>query len=269
MDSKKSLIVCTAFALLFGLASTACAQQDEGAQAEAAEATSEEGATEMSDTREKASYAIGLNMGRNFSGQGVDVDMDALIEGLRSGMDEDADAKYTDEELQAAMQAFQQEMMAAQQARMEREGTENAAAGEAFLSENAEKEGVTVLESGLQYEVLEDGGQGESPTAEDSVRVHYEGKLIDGTVFDSSYERGQPVVFPLGRVVAGFREGITQMQVGDKYRLYIPSELGYGERGAGANIPPNATLIFDIELLDINPGDAAAPPTPQGGQGGN
>ncbi len=266
MNSKKSLILCTVFALFFGLASTACAQQDEGEDAVAAESETAEESTDMSANREKASYAIGLNMGRNFSQQGVDVDMDAMVEGLNDGIDEDAEAKYTDEELQTAMQAFQEEMMAAQQARMEEQAAENIAAGETFLAENAEKEGVEVTDTGLQYTVLEEG-DGESPEATDSVQVHYEGKLIDGTVFDSSYERGQPVTFPLSGVIPGFRQGITMMQVGSKYRLFIPSDLGYGERGAGANIPPNATLIFDIELLGINPeGDAA--PAPQG-QGGN
>jgi len=265
MNSKKSLILCTVFALFFGLASNACAQQDEGEDAVTAESETTEESSDMSENREKASYAIGLNMGRNFTQQGVDVDLDAMVEGLNHGMDDEAEAKYTDEELEAAMQAFQQEMVAAQQARMAELAAENTAAGEAFLSENAEKEGVQVTDSGLQYMVLEEG-DGESPEATDSVQVHYEGKLIDGTVFDSSYERGQPVTFPLGNVIAGFREGITLMQVGAKHRIFIPAELGYGERGSGANVPPNATLIFDLELLDINPeGGAAAAPQGQGG----
>lgn len=266
MNSKKLMLLCTVFALIFGLASSACAQQEDSEDV-ATEETAEEG-EDMTDNREMASYGIGINMGRNFASQGVDVDLDSMISGLKDGMAE-ADPAYTDEELQAAMQAFQQEMMVAQQAKMEQQAVENIAAGEAFLSENAEKEGIEVTQSGLQYEVLEEG-DGASPTEADSVQVHYEGKLIDGTVFDSSYERGQPVVFPLGGVIAGFREGITQMQVGDKHRLFIPSDLGYGERGAGANIPPNATLIFEIELLDINPEEAGAGAAvaPQG-QGGN
>jgi FKBP-type peptidyl-prolyl cis-trans isomerase len=269
MNPKKSLILCSIFVLFFGLASAACAQQEgeEPAAAEGEETAAAEGeetaATEGTD-RVKASYAIGLNMGRNFSSQEVDVDLDAMIEGLRTGVAEGEPA-YSDEELQAAMQAFQQKMMAEQQARHELQAAENVAAGEAFLTENAAREGIETTESGLQFEVLEPG-TGDSPTAEDAVQVHYKGTLIDGTVFDSSYERGQPANFPLGGVIPGFREGIQKMQVGGKYKLYIPPQLGYGERGAGGEIPPNATLIFEIELLDVNP--AAAAPAPQGqGQG--
>jgi FKBP-type peptidyl-prolyl cis-trans isomerase len=271
MNPKKSLILCSVFVLLFGLASAACAQQ-EGEEPAAAEGE-ETAVAEEGSNREMASYAIGLNMGRNFSTQEVDVDLDALIEGLRTGIAEGEPA-YTDEQLQAAMQSFQQDVMAEQQARREAQATENIAAGEAFLTENAAREGVETTESGLQFEVLEPG-TGESPTAEDAVQVHYEGKLIDGTVFDSSHERGQPANFPLAGVIPGFREGIQKMQVGGKYKLYIPPQLGYGERGAGAEIPPNATLIFEIELLDVNPAAAAPAPQPQGqpqgqgqGQGG-
>jgi FKBP-type peptidyl-prolyl cis-trans isomerase len=265
MNPKKSLVLCSVFMLLFGLASTACAQQEGEEPEAAATAEGETAAAGEGSDREKASYAIGLNMGRNFSSQEVDVDLDALISGLRAGLSE-ADPAYTDEELQAAMQAFQQQVMAEQEARRARQATENVAAGEAFLTENAAREGVQVTESGLHFEVVEPG-TGESPSAEDSVQVHYKGALIDGTVFDSSYERGQPATFPLAGVIPGFREGIQMMQVGGKYKLYIPPALGYGERGAGTEIPPNSTLVFEIELLDVNPA-AATPPQGQGqGQG--
>ena len=122
--------------------------------------------------------------------------------------------------------------------------------GQQFLAENAKKEGVVSLPSGLQYEVLQDGN-GEKPGATSRVTVHYEGRLTDGTVFDSSYKRNQPATFGLNQVITGWTEGLQQMPVGSKYRLYIPSELGYGARGAGGSIPPNATLVFDVELISI------------------
>ncbi|MBQ0118347.1 MAG: FKBP-type peptidyl-prolyl cis-trans isomerase [Paludibacteraceae bacterium] len=125
------------------------------------------------------------------------------------------------------------------------------AEGEKFLAENALKDGVTVTESGLQYEVITAGKGSKHPTAESTVKVHYEGKLINGTVFDSSYQRGEPIEFPLNGVIKGWTEGVQLMTVGSKYRFYIPYNLGYGERGAGQNIPPYATLIFDVELLEI------------------
>jgi FKBP-type peptidyl-prolyl cis-trans isomerase FklB len=156
---------------------------------------------------------------------------------------------YSVEELQAAMQAFQQKMMAEQQARHELQAAENVAAGEAFLTENAAREGIETTESGLQFEVLEPG-TGDSPTAEDAVQVHYKGTLIDGTVFDSSYERGQPAEFPVGGVIAGWTEALQLMNCGSKWRLYVPSELAYGEQGVGS-IPPHSVLVFDIELLEV------------------
>lgn len=260
MIAKKSIVLCSAFILLFGLASVACAQDDAG-QAETEAETTEAGA--MDTNREKASYAIGLNMGRNFATQDVDVDADLLIRGLRDGLAE-AEPALPDEELQAAMQAFQQEVMAAQQALREEQAAANIEEAQQFLEENKQKEGVQVTESGLQYQVLEEGS-GASPTADDTVVVHYKGMVPDGTVFDSSYDRGQPATFPLAGVIPGFREGIQLMQVGGKYKLFIPPELGYGERGAGQDIPPNSALIFEIELVGVNPAQGGE----GAGQGGN
>ena len=169
MHPKKSLILCSVFVLLFGLASSACAQQDDAAAAD--EGDSAQAAGTMDTNREKASYAIGLNMGRNFSTQDVDVDLDAMIAGLRAGM-AGADPALSDEDLQAAMQAFQSEVMAAQQEKRTKQAAENEAKGEAFLAENAQREGVQVTDSGLQYEVLEPGS-GDSPTDSDTVQINY------------------------------------------------------------------------------------------------
>lgn len=250
MTPKKSIILCSVFVLLFGLASVACAQGGDEASADEAPA--------METNRQKASYSIGFNMGRNFASQGVDVDAELLIEGLKAGLAE-ADPALTDEEMQAAMQEFQQAVMAEQQAQRQAEAVDNLAKAQEFLEQNKTQEGVQVTDSGLQYMVMEEGS-GAQPTAEDTVVVHYTGSLPDGTVFDSSVERGQAATFPLAGVIPGFREGIQLMQVGGKYKLFIPPELGYGERGAGADIPPNSALIFEIELLGLNPGQ-------QGGQG--
>jgi FKBP-type peptidyl-prolyl cis-trans isomerase len=140
--------------------------------------------------------------------------------------------------------------MAAQQAKMEQQGAENLAAGKAFLEENAKKEGVQVSDSGLQYQILEPGS-GPSPESGDTVVVHYTGTLIDGTKFDSSRDRGQPATFPVDGVIPGFSEGLKLLKKGGKAKLWIPADIGYGPQGAGAAIPPNATLIFDIEMVDV------------------
>jgi len=197
---------------------------------------------------QKASYAIGFQVGSNFASQGVELDAEALSEGVKAGMRR-AQPRISPAEMEAAMMAFQQELMQQQAAQQ----AEAAEAGSDFLAENAQKEGVKVTDSGLQYRVIEEG-QGESPTAEDRVSVHYEGRLVDGTVFDSSYQRGEPAVFPVGGVIAGWTEALQLMKPGAKYELYIPSDLAYGERGAPrGGIGPNQTLIFEVELLEVNP----------------
>jgi FKBP-type peptidyl-prolyl cis-trans isomerase len=167
------------------------------------------------------------------------------MEGIRDGMAGEESA-VPQEELQAALQAFNSAVQGEAAARAE----ENAARGAEFLSENAEKEGVQVTESGLQYEVLREG-EGPTPEATDQVSIHYQGTLMDGTQFDSSYDRGEPAVFAVNGVIPGFSEGLQLMPVGSQYRFYIPSELGYGPQGSGGAIGPNSTLIFEVELLDI------------------
>ena len=198
---------------------------------------------------ERASYALGFSAGQSLSAQGGEIDVDQVVSGLRTAFAGE-EGHMTAAEMQTTMREFQTEMAAAAGGRISEEGPANNAAGDAFLAENAEKPGVTALDSGLQYEVLEQG-DGASPLAADEVTVHYHGTLIDGTVFDSSVDRGTPATFPLNRVIAGWTEGVQLMKVGSKYRFFIPAELAYGPRRQGA-IGPNSTLIFEVELLAIN-----------------
>lgn len=194
---------------------------------------------------DKVSYFIGRNFGEQFRGQGIAIDTAALLEGIKSGMAGEK-GKYTQEELMAAMQAFETSMREKEMAK----GNEAKEKGEKFLAENAKKKGVTTTKSGLQYEVIKQG-DGPKPAATDTVNVHYHGTLIDGKVFDSSVERGEPVTFPLQQVIKGWTEGLQLMPVGSKWRFYIPSNLAYGEQSPSADIGPNETLIFDVELLGI------------------
>jgi len=204
----------------------------------------------------KFSYAIGLDVGKSLSRIDEKLNMDAFNEGLMTAVN-GKESKLSEQEVVEVKQAVfkrQQEAMAEKQQKL---AVENKATGGKFLQENASAEGVKVTKSGLQYKVLSEG-KGKKPTLEDTVKVNYEGKLLDDTVFDSSYKRGQPVTFPLNSVIQGWQEGLQLMPVGSKYRLFIPAEMAYGERGAGNVIGPNAVLVFDVELLDIeNAGDAA------------
>ncbi|WP_105199106.1 MULTISPECIES: FKBP-type peptidyl-prolyl cis-trans isomerase [unclassified Pseudoalteromonas] len=195
---------------------------------------------------DKASYGIGLQMGEQLKANPFEgLNLNSVFEGMKDA--------YTGESFQVEIpeiQAAFEKINAEIQARREEEAKVLAAEGEAFLAENAKRAEVTVTESGLQFEVIE-AGSGEKPTAESTVRTHYHGTLVNGTVFDSSYERGQPAEFPVGGVIKGWTEALQMMPTGSKWRLYIPHDLAYGERGAGAAIAPYSTLIFDIELLDI------------------
>jgi FKBP-type peptidyl-prolyl cis-trans isomerase len=173
-----------------------------------------------------------------------------VVEAMRTSISE-GEAKLTDVQRQAVRERFSKHLMEKRQAEAKAQAETNKAAGEAFLAENAKKEGVQVTESGLQYQVLE-AGEGPRPDSDDLVRVHYQGALLDGTVFDSSIERGQPADIPVSQVVPGWQEGIALMPVGSKYRLWIPAGLAYGEGGTpGGPIPPNSTLVFEVELLEI------------------
>ncbi len=202
--------------------------------------------------KNRISYTIGVNIGKDFKGQEIEVDTDVLMLGLRDSL-EGKELKLTDEEMVTEIQAFQQKMQAKMVAERQEIAAKNQAEGEAFLAENANKEGVVVTESGLQYKVLE-AGDGESPGPADVATVNYKGTLIDGTQFDSSYDRGQPATFPVGGVIPGWTEALQLMKPGAKWQLFIPSALAYGERGAGQEIGPNATLLFDVELISVEKG---------------
>lgn len=199
--------------------------------------------------KEKINYSIGVTLGRNLTMQGIDVDQTYLIQGLKDALSKSA-TLMTDNEMETTMTAFQEELMAKMQEKQLRDGDKNKKVGEDFLAANKKKEGVVTLPSGLQYKIIK-AGNGPKPTADQTVRVHYKGTLIDGTEFDSSYKRGEPAEFPVGQVIKGWVEAIQLMPVGSKWQLFIPSDLAYGPNGAGQMIGPNSTLIFEVELLGI------------------
>ena len=201
---------------------------------------------EFKSIKDKISYIIGRDMATNLAKQGIEIEAEAFVAGLKEVL-AGKPSSLSQTEVQQAMMALQQEMSQRQGA----QGGENKKAGEAFLAENKNKEGVKTLPSGLQYKVLKEGN-GKTPTRSDKVTTHYHGTLIDGTVFDSSYERGQPASFPVNGVIAGWTEALQLMQEGAKWRLFVPSELAYGAQGAGDVIGANSTLVFDVELLSVD-----------------
>jgi FKBP-type peptidyl-prolyl cis-trans isomerase FklB len=209
--------------------------------------------------KDKASYAIGLNIGKGMHKDSVDVDPAILLRGLKDGL---AGTKplLTDDEARASMVALQADLRKKQEEKMLVQGEANKKAGEAFLAENKTKDGVVTLPSGLQYKILTEG-TGPKPTAADTVVCNYKGTLLDNTEFDSSLKHGQPATFPVGGVIKGWTEALQLMPVGSKWQLFIPSDLAYGVRGGpGGGIGPNATLVFELELMSIQPKvDAQAP----------
>jgi FKBP-type peptidyl-prolyl cis-trans isomerase FklB len=209
--------------------------------------------TDLEDEKQKLSYSVGYQVGGDFRRQGVEIDPELVVKGV---LDAQAGSEplMTPQEMRQALTELRQQAAAAASQQREEQSAKNLAEGKAFLAENAEKEGVRTLPSGLQYQVLSEG-EGDPPGATDNVTVHYRGTLIDSSEFDSSYGRGEPATFPLDRVIPGWTEGLQLMRPGAKYRLFVPSELAYGERGSGARIGPQSTLVFEVELLSVEPAE--------------
>lgn len=250
----------------------ACGEKEEQQQAAAApveeqvEAAPEtEAADPLASLDQRISYIVGQNVASQFKRDGLTLDKDAFILAADDVYSE-SESKLSTEQIQQTVTEIQEKAQALQAAAQEAEEAEiaklavqNKADGEAYLAANGAKEGVTTTDSGLQYKEIVAGEGEETPTESDTVTVHYRGTLIDGTEFDSSYSRNAPATFPLGGVIPGWTEALQLMNVGDKFELVIPSDLAYGPAGAGANIGPNATLLFEVELLEIvkAPEDAA------------
>lgn len=239
--SKAGLLGVTVAAVMFA---AGCNEKAEKAPAELTLDTAEK----------KVTYIVGYNMAKQAQSNGLEFQKDVMSAAIEDVLSE-KEPRIAQEEQQKIMMAFQEEQQAKREAERGKAAEENLAKAQEFLAENAKKEGVQVTESGLQYEVLEavDAEDAAKPTAEDVVKVHYHGTLTDGTVFDSSIDRGEPVSFPVKGVIQGWVEALQLMKVGEKYKLYIPPELGYGEAGTSGKIGPNDALIFEVELLEINP----------------
>ena len=213
--------------------------------------------------KEKLSYAIGMEMGKGVKSQGLDVDPTILMQGLKDALS-DAKPQMSEDELRQVITALQQEIRQKQMQVQEAAAAENKTKGDAFLAENAKKEGMVVLPDGLQYKILT-AGQGKKPAESDTVLCNYKGTFVDGSEFDSSAKAGKPVPFEVKNVIPGFKEVLQLMPVGSKWQVFVPSNLAYGERGAGGVIGPNATLIFEIELVSIQDTPPTAPISPAGG----
>ena len=203
---------------------------------------------DLEDASTKRSYGLGANYGKSLSRGSIEINVQSFMDGLKDGIA--GKSLLTDTEIQAVIDSINQEIRERQKRKQEELAAKNKKDGEDFLAANSQKEGVLTLASGLQYKIIREGN-GAIPKATDKVKVHYKGTLIDGTVFDSSYKRGAPAEFFVRGVIKGWTEALQRMKIGAKWQLYIPSELAYGERGTGSSIGPNATLLFDVELLDI------------------
>lgn len=204
---------------------------------------------EMESKQDSVSYSIGVNIGKDLKSNEIEINPEVLAVALHNAYKGDS-LQLTEAQMTSIMMSFQQEMMSAQADKQKVTSDKASKEGNVFLEANKKKAGVKTTASGLQYKVIK-SGKGLSPKDTDQVKVHYIGKLIDGTEFDNSYTRGEPAMFPLNSVIKGWTEGLQLMKVGDKYELYIPAGLGYGDQGAGNVIPPGATLIFEVELLEI------------------
>ena len=210
----------------------------------------------LKDPKDKVSYSIGLDIGSTLKKQNIDVNADTLVAGLKDALT-GAKPQLTEEQIKETMTTFSKELTAKQQSTMQEAAQKNTAEGEKFLAENKTKPGVKTTTSGLQYKVMKEGS-GPSPKETDTVVTNYRGTLINGTEFDSSYKRNEPVTFPVNGVIKGWTEALQLMKKGAKYQLFVPAGLAYGPRGAGQDIGPNSTLIFEVELVDIKPAPSAS-----------
>ncbi|QCO67774.1 FKBP-type peptidyl-prolyl cis-trans isomerase [Luteimonas yindakuii] len=254
MKISRSALTLSALALATTLGLSACKKIEDGeGTSTAASATGADAPAVqvqgLKNNREQVGYAIGLDLGNSIKPLEDEIDLDAMVRGIRDNL-AGKEPKLNDEQVMQVMQGLATRMQAKQAAEAQTRLDDE----KKILDENAAKPNVQTTESGLQYEVLTPG-TGPTPSAGDRVRVHYEGKLLDGTVFDSSIQRGEPVEFSLGEIIPGWQEGLQLMQQGAKHRLWIPSSLGYGEQGAGP-IPPNAALQFEVELIEVLPASA-------------
>ncbi|MDX8409124.1 MAG: FKBP-type peptidyl-prolyl cis-trans isomerase [Mariprofundales bacterium] len=250
--TKKHAILALAVTAMFAAGCSNASTSDDQAKASGSVADSSAStptASPLKSESSRFSYAVGMNFGNSLQQFPVKLDEAALLEAIKTAIHHEKgrlspeEAKAT---IQTTMKKQQEKVMFARKAK----GAKNKKVGEDFLAENAKKEGVKTTDSGLQYLILTEG-DGATPKASDTVKVNYKGTLIDGTVFDSSYDRGEPISFPLNGVIKGWTEGLQLTKVGGKIRLFLPSDLAYGKRGAGGKIGPDSTLIFDVELLGI------------------
>jgi len=244
---KIQVAVIMLFAILL-TGSSAMAQKSQKKKEKDDKAVETSQAVILKTHQDTISYMIGRDIGKNMKTNDITVTPEIMFAGLKDGLN-GIDSVFNEELTEQIMMAFQQEMMAKQQAKTSEEASAVKAAGDAFLADNKTKEGVIALPSGLQYKVIKEG-EGENPKPEDIVEVHYTGTLTDGTVFDSSVERGEPIKFPLNGVIPGWTEGVQLMKPGAKYMFYIPSALAYGDKSTGP-IPGGSVLIFEVELLSI------------------
>jgi FKBP-type peptidyl-prolyl cis-trans isomerase FklB len=234
-----------------------------GAQGSAAKTPAND-SSELKTEKDKTSYAIGMEMGKGVKTQGLDIDPELLMRGLRDALS-DKQSLMSDDELRAVVTKLQNDVRQKQMAAQQASAAENKAKGDAFLAENAKKDGVVSLPDGLQYKILTPG-TGKKPAESDTVLCNYKGTFIDGTEFDGSEKAGKPVPFPVKGVIPGFKEALQLMPIGSKWQVFIPSALAYGERGAGNVIGPNSTLVFEIELVNIqDASQPAASAAPAGG----
>jgi FKBP-type peptidyl-prolyl cis-trans isomerase FklB len=233
IEMKHFVMIAVSTVLLFGACKT---EQD----------------LQLKDENDRVNYSLGHQIGGDFKSQGVEIRPELVVKGIQDALSE-AEPLMTQEEMNKTLMDLKKRIVTAQQEERKKAAEDHLAKGKAFLEENAKKEGVKTLPSGLQYKVIQEGS-GATPEATDTVTVHYRGTLIDGTEFDSSYNRGKPATFRTDRVIRGWTEALQMMREGAKWELFIPPELAYGERRAGAKIGPNSTLIFEVELISVGKG---------------